>query len=313
MKIATWNVNSIKVRLPQVLRWLEAEAPDLMGLQETKVVDEVFPAAELEEAGYHAAFSGQKAYNGVALLSREPAADVVTDLPGMDDPQRRVLGATVGGLRFLNLYVPNGQSVGSDKYAYKLEWLDRCREYVEEQLRRHERLVVVGDFNVAPEDRDVHDPSQWEGSVLFSKAEREAFAGLLAAGLTDAFRLFPQEEGPSPGGTTAWAPSAATSACASTTSCCQRTFVPAARVAASTGSRASGRSPPTTPRCWRRWGAAADGGAGLRCGALRGGLVSIPGCYAEIEGLRDRSRSAESRAGASSNPGLDGSRKVIES
>ena len=194
MKIATWNVNSIKVRLPQLLQWLEAEAPDLMGLQETKVVDEVFPAAELEEAGYRAAISGQKAYNGVALLSREPAADVVTDLPGMEDPQRRVLGATVGGLRFLNLYVPNGQSVGSDKYAYKLEWLGRCRDYVEDQLTRHERLVVVGDFNVAPEDRDVHDPALWADSVLFSDAEREAFTRLLSAGLTDAFRLFPQED-----------------------------------------------------------------------------------------------------------------------
>ena len=195
MKVATWNVNSIKVRLPQVLQWLESEAPDVLAIQETKVTDENFPAAAIEAAGYHVAYSGQKAYNGVALLSREPLADTVTELPGLDDPQRRVLGVTVGEVRVLNLYVPNGQSVGSDKYAYKLDWLGRCHEHVTAQLQDHERFVVVGDFNVAPEDRDVHDPEGWAGQVLCSEPERAAFGRLLDAGLADAFRLFDQEEG----------------------------------------------------------------------------------------------------------------------
>jgi exodeoxyribonuclease-3 len=194
MKIATWNVNSIKVRLPQLLQWLQAEQPDLMGLQETKVVDDVFPATDIENAGYRVAFCGQKTYNGVALLSRETAADIVTDLPGWDDPQRRVLAATVGDVRILNLYVPNGQAVGTDKYAYKLEWLGRCREYLDEQLQAHDKVVLVGDFNVAPEDRDVHDPALWADSVLFSQEERAAFGRLLEAGLTDTFRLFEQGE-----------------------------------------------------------------------------------------------------------------------
>ena len=195
MKIATWNVNSIKVRLPQLLRWLETEQPDIMGLQETKVLDENFPAAEIEAAGYRVAFSGQKTYNGVAVLSREPAADTVRDLPGLDDPQRRVLGVTIGEVRMLNLYVPNGQRVESDQYDYKLDWLDKCRQYVEAQLQDHDLLVVVGDFNVAPEDRDVYDPVLWAGSVLFSEPEKEAFRRLLNPGLADAFRLFDQEDG----------------------------------------------------------------------------------------------------------------------
>lgn len=194
MKIASWNVNSLKVRLPQVLQWLESEKPDIIGLQETKSTDELFPRGEIEAAGYRVLFSGQKTYNGVALLSREEATDPITDLPGLDDPQRRVLGATVNGVRFLNLYVPNGQEVGSDKYAYKLDWIEKLQAHVRAQLEIHENVVIVGDFNIAPEDRDVYDPAGWADSVLFSPPEREAFRRLLDAGLADAFRLFEQEE-----------------------------------------------------------------------------------------------------------------------
>ena len=194
MKIASWNVNSLKVRLPQVLQWLESEKPDIIGLQETKLTDELFPRGEIEAAGYRVLFSGQKTYNGVALLSREEATDPITDLPGLDDPQRRVLGATVSGVRFLNLYVPNGQEVGSDKYAYKLDWIEKLQAHVRAQLEIHENVVIVGDFNIAPEDRDVYDPAGWADSVLFSPPEREAFRRLLDAGLADAFRLFEQEE-----------------------------------------------------------------------------------------------------------------------
>ena len=194
MKLASWNVNSLNVRLPQVLEWLKSEPVDILGVQETKLTDEKFPAAEIEAAGYHVLFSGQKTYNGVALLSREPATDPATDLPGLDDPQRRVLGATVGDVRFLNLYVPNGQEVGSEKYAYKLHWLEKLHAYVEAQLKEHEKLVVVGDFNIAPDDRDVHNPKAWEGRILCSDAERDAFRGLLDLGLSDSFRLFEQEE-----------------------------------------------------------------------------------------------------------------------
>lgn len=197
MKLATWNVNSIKVRLPQLLDWLGSEAPDVMGLQETKVTDDVFPADELAEAGYHAVFAGQKTYNGVAVLARhgtmsEPG-DTVTDLPGLDDPQRRVMAATVGDLRFVDLYVPNGSSVGTDKYDYKLQWLEACATWLEEQLAQHPRLAVVGDFNIAPDDADVHDPEGWAGQVLFSGPERQALQRIVGLGLTDSFRLFAQE------------------------------------------------------------------------------------------------------------------------
>ena len=194
MKIATWNVNSLRVRLPQVLQWLEGEKPDILGLQETKLTDEGFPRDEIEQAGYRVLFSGQKTYNGVAVLSRQEVDDPITDLPGLDDPQRRVLGATIGDVRFLNLYVPNGQEVGSDKYAYKLDWLEKLRDHVEAQLQEHERFVVVGDCNIAPEDRDVYDPEAWAGAVLCSEPERQAFQKLLDTGLSDAFRLFEQEE-----------------------------------------------------------------------------------------------------------------------
>lgn len=194
MKLATWNVNSLNVRLPQVLAWLEEQRPDVLALQETKLEDHRFPAADLAALGYGAAFSGQKAYNGVALLSRLPLGDVRVGVPGLDDEQRRVVAATVDGVRVACLYVPNGQAVDSPKYAYKLEWLAAVREWLRDELAAHERLAVVGDFNVAPEDRDVHSPERWAGQVLVSGPERAAFRALLDLGLHDAFRLFPQPE-----------------------------------------------------------------------------------------------------------------------
>ncbi|MHB8472119.1 MAG: exodeoxyribonuclease III [Gammaproteobacteria bacterium] len=194
LKIATWNVNSLKVRLPHVLEWVAREAPDILGLQETKLSDENFPKAEIETAGYHVCYAGQKTYNGMAILSRTAPADIATDLPGLDDPQRRVLGASYGALRVLNLYVPNGESLVSDKYRYKLDWLDKLTAYLREQLAQHPQLVVLGDFNIAPENRDVHDPAAWQDSVLCSAPERAAFQGLLATTLCDSFRLFEQAD-----------------------------------------------------------------------------------------------------------------------
>lgn len=195
LKVATWNVNSLNVRLPHVLAWTADAAPDVLGLQETKLVDDRFPVEALREAGYESAFSGQPTYNGVALLSRRGAAeDVVTDIPGLDDPQRRILAGTVDGVRVVNLYVVNGKEVGSDKYAYKLHWLERVTEWIGDELNRHDRLIVMGDFNIAPEDRDVHDPEAWAGKILCSDAEREALGRLQALGLVDTFRLFDQPE-----------------------------------------------------------------------------------------------------------------------
>ena len=194
MKIATWNVNSLKVRLPHLLDWLASERPDVVCLQETKTVDEAFPVAELEQAGYRAVFSGQKTYNGVAILSRTPAADAVMGIPGFADEQKRVLAATVDGTRVICLYIPNGQSVDSDKYQYKLAWLYALQGWLKAELAAHPRLAVLGDFNIAPEDRDVHDPVAWAGQVLCSEPEREHFRDLLGQGLKDAFRLFDQDE-----------------------------------------------------------------------------------------------------------------------
>lgn len=194
LKIATWNVNSLNVRLPQVLDWLRTQQPDILALQETKLSDPDFPTLDIAEVGYQAVFSGQKTYNGVAILSRLPAHDLITDLPALDDPQRRVLAATIGGVRVLNLYVPNGQAVGSDKYRYKLGWLSQLNAWLATELKQHNKLVVLGDFNIAPEDRDVHDPSAWAGQVLCSEPERAAFQRLIEQGLKDTFRLFPQEE-----------------------------------------------------------------------------------------------------------------------
>ena len=193
-KLASWNVNSLKVRLEQVLDWLESTQTDVLAMQETKLIDENFPAAVFIEKGYHVVFSGQKTYNGVAIVSLQPITEVMTDIPGLDDPQRRILAVTIGELRLINLYVPNGADLTSDKYQYKLGWLHKVTSFIQQQLLLYPKLAVVGDFNIAPEDRDVHDPVEWEGCVLVSPAERQAFAELLASGLHDSFRNFEQEE-----------------------------------------------------------------------------------------------------------------------
>ncbi|BCB25324.1 exodeoxyribonuclease III [Sulfurimicrobium lacus] len=195
MKIVTWNVNSLKVRLPHVLDWLNIHQPDALCLQELKLEDQNFPRAEIEAAGYRAVFSGQKTYNGVAILSREPAQDVSMGIPGYADEQKRVLAATLDGVRIVCVYVPNGQSVDSDKYQYKLQWLEALTAWLKDELTRHPKLALLGDYNIAPEDRDVHDPKTWEGQVLCSAPEREAFRKLLQIGLHDSFRLFPQADG----------------------------------------------------------------------------------------------------------------------
>lgn len=194
MKLATWNVNSVKVRLPQLLEWLAAAQPDVVCLQELKTEAAGFPLAALEAAGYACAVNGQKTYNGVALLSRAPLGDVVMDIPGFADEQKRVIAAAVQGVRVVCVYCPNGQAVGSEKYAYKLRWFAALREYLRAELKKHPRLAVAGDFNVAPEDRDVHDPKAWEGQVHVSQPERAAWHALLELGLKDSFRLFEQPE-----------------------------------------------------------------------------------------------------------------------
>ncbi len=192
MRIATWNVNSLRVRLPQLGEWTAAGPADVIGLQELKLPDEDFPREAVAGLGFEAAWAGQKTYNGVALLARAPLEDVTSGIPGYDDPQRRVIAATVSGVRVIDVYVPNGQAVGSEKFAYKLDWMGRLRDYVAAELEKHPRLALVGDFNVAPEDRDVHDPRAWEGSVHVSPEERAALGRLLEAGLVDTFRLFDQ-------------------------------------------------------------------------------------------------------------------------
>lgn len=194
MKIASWNVNSLKVRLPQVLDWLALENPDLLALQETKMTDDVFPADAFREAGWEIAFSGQKTYNGVALIARHPIEDTVTDPSGIDDEQRRILGATVAGIRVFNLYVPNGKEVDSDKYVHKLDWLARMASCLERELAAHERLVVLGDFNITPADEDVHDPEALAGKIHCSNRERAALQRLIDLGLLDTFRRFEQPE-----------------------------------------------------------------------------------------------------------------------
>ncbi len=194
MKIATWNVNSLNVRLPHVLEWLASAEPDVLVLQEIKQVTEAFSEEAFKEAGYQAIASGQKTYNGVAVISRKPATDYVTDFPGFDDPQRRILASTIDGVRVINLYVPNGHSVGSEKYEYKLGWLAALRSFLEDELKTHGKLVVLGDFNIAPENRDVYDAEKWGDDILCSPAEREALAKVTSLGLTDVFRNFEQPE-----------------------------------------------------------------------------------------------------------------------
>jgi exodeoxyribonuclease-3 len=195
MKIASWNVNSLKIRLPQLIEWLASRQPDIVCLQETKLEDKNFPREEIAAAGYEVCFSGQKTYNGVALLSRHPLSDVVCGNPRFPDEQKRLISATVATTtRIVCAYVPNGQAVGSDKYAYKLDWLCALTDWLKEEIAIYPNLAMAGDFNIAPEDRDVYNPAVWTGQILCSDAERAAFQSLLALGLADSFRLFDQPE-----------------------------------------------------------------------------------------------------------------------
>jgi exodeoxyribonuclease III len=192
LKLATWNVNSLAVRLPQLLDWLTANPVDALVLQETKLTDDKFPHAEILAAGYHAQWFGQKTYNGVALLSRTPADAVVKNIPGFADEQARVIAGTVAGVRVIGGYFPNGQAPDSDKFVYKMRWQDALHDWVAGQLSQHPQLVLMGDFNVAPDDRDVYDPVGWHNQIHCTPQERAQFQRLLALGLTDAFRLFEQ-------------------------------------------------------------------------------------------------------------------------
>ena len=194
MKIATWNVNSLNVRLPHVLEWLGAHSPDVLVLQEIKQRTEKFPYEALAEAGFRSLASGQKTYNGVAVIAKQEPVDPITDLPAFEDPQRRILAATIDGIRVVNLYIPNGSEVGSEKYDYKLSWLAALRDFLAEELDRHEKLVVLGDFNIAPADEDVYDAQKWGEAILCSPKERAALKELLKLGLSDVFRQFEQPE-----------------------------------------------------------------------------------------------------------------------
>jgi len=194
MKLATWNVNSLNIRLPHLLKWLGENPVDVLCIQETKMTDDKFPQQEIEEAGYQVVFSGQKTYNGVAILSRLPMTDIVRNNPKYPDQQQRILAATIDGMRVVCAYVPNGQAVDSDKYTYKMGWLQALRDWLAEELARNAQLAVLGDYNIAPEDRDVHDPAAWEGMVHVSPKERAALQALIGLGLRDSFRLFEQPE-----------------------------------------------------------------------------------------------------------------------
>lgn len=194
MKIAAWNVNSLNVRLPHVTEWLASHQPDVLCLQELKMEDAKFPLAAFEDIGYNAVFNGQKTYNGVAILSRTRPEDVSKDIPGYEDPQKRVIAATVGGIRIVCAYIPNGQAVASEKYQYKLQWLAAMQTYMRDAIATYGDVALLGDYNIAPDDRDVHDPKIWEGQVLCSVPERDAFRAFIALGLVDSFRLFEQAE-----------------------------------------------------------------------------------------------------------------------
>jgi exodeoxyribonuclease-3 len=192
MKIATWNVNSLAVRLPQVLDWLKEHQPDALCLQETKLTDEKFPQDVWKELGYRAEFFGQKTYNGVALISRTEASSIVKNIPGFEDEQARVIAGTVDGVRVIGAYFPNGQAPDSDKFQYKMKWLNALASWVANELKTHAQLALIGDFNIAPEDRDVYDPVAWAGQIHCTPEERAHFQALIGLGLSDAFRLFEQ-------------------------------------------------------------------------------------------------------------------------
>lgn len=195
IKIATWNVNSLRVRLQHVINFLTEQQPDVLALQETKVEDKNFPASVFQELGYHVSFSGQKTYNGMATISKKTMTDIETVLPQFDDPQKRLLATTIDNIRVINIYIPNGAAVDSDKYQYKLQWLNAFIAYAKDQLQRYEKVLICGDFNIAPEDGDVHDPIAWQGHVLVSEPERQAFRELINLGFKDAFRLWQKEAG----------------------------------------------------------------------------------------------------------------------
>ncbi|KTC88249.1 hypothetical protein Ldro_0843 [Legionella drozanskii LLAP-1] len=194
LRLASWNVNSLKIRLEHVLTWLDSSAIDILAMQETKLIDENFPKEVFIERGYYIVYAGQKSYNGMAIISRYPIEDVLTDIPDFDDTQRRILVATIAGIRLINLYVPNGSELNSEKYFYKLKWLENVSAYIKQQLVLYPKVAVVGDFNIAPDDRDVHDPAIWQDCLFVSPPERQEFNGLITMGLVDSFRHFPQEE-----------------------------------------------------------------------------------------------------------------------
>jgi len=195
MKIASWNVNSLRVRLPQVLAWLAQNRPDVLALQETKVADDQFPVTAFADHGWYVCYSGQKTYNGVAVVSRNPVTEVTTEIAGLAGPERRVLTVTIDGVKLYNLYVPNGKAVGSDSYHDKLDWLARLRDHLATEPMTSRPIAVVGDFNIAPADADVHDPTVWAGAIHCSQAERTALTDLQQLGLTDTFRQFEQPAG----------------------------------------------------------------------------------------------------------------------
>ncbi len=195
MKVASWNINSIKVRLGHVLQWLESAEPDVLALQETKMTDDVFPKQAIEDAGYQVVFSGQKTYNGVAIIAKQQPTDVITDIPDLDDPQRRILAATVDDVRIINLYVVNGSAPGTEKFKYKLDWLEKVTAFIEQQQAEYDDVVVLGDFNIAPDDRDVHDPDKWHEKILCTTEERSALNRILDLGFQDSFRLLHDEGG----------------------------------------------------------------------------------------------------------------------
>ncbi|MEG3591774.1 MAG: exodeoxyribonuclease III [Pseudomonadota bacterium] len=194
MKIASWNVNSLRVRLPHVLKWIEENSIDIIALQETKTQDENFPEDEIKKAGYHAVFQGQKTYNGVAIFSKKPPSEVVFEIKGTENFGKRIIAATINNVRVLNLYVINGAEVGSEKYNQKLKWLKAVKKFIEEDSKKYKDYLIMGDFNIAPGDPDVHDPAAWEGKILCSEKERKALKSILDLGFVDSFRLFEQEE-----------------------------------------------------------------------------------------------------------------------
>ncbi|MFK8011532.1 MAG: exodeoxyribonuclease III [Marinicellaceae bacterium] len=195
MKIVSWNVNSLKVRLEHVLEWSKINTPDVLAIQETKLVDEKFPREAIEKAGYHVSYSGQPTYNGVAILSTSPISEVVTDIEGLDDPQRRILAVTIDDVRIINLYVVNGSEPNSEKYQYKMHWLDKVTEFIEQQTQEYDNVIVLGDFNIAIDDRDVWDPEYWKGKILCTEKERGKLEKILDLGFDDSFRLLHDEGG----------------------------------------------------------------------------------------------------------------------